>query len=176
MAKVRVHILNFHGPCTHIELVLENKSTTPSRYYSANRWSRPAKDWSSRETGAKNYLSEASSQYSFDIIANPEEIISAWWRYHRYTSRRASVLGENCAVATQRFLTHFANVPAPSASHRSVNHLIFGLVWPVLFHHLSLCQAGLWITLNFIPEGMSLKLAISPITIPMKARERQSVC
>ena len=128
MAKLTIHLLNFHGIFSHIEIVLENKSTEPHLYYGINRWDSPSKEWS--EVGPRRYIGLASSVYSFDIEADPIEIQRKWTRYYRRTQDEASVLGNNCAVAAQWFLKEFARIPEPSGSNISLNHLALGVIWP----------------------------------------------
>ncbi|KTC86465.1 hypothetical protein [Legionella brunensis] len=128
MAKIKVHVLNFHSIFSHIEIVLENTSTEPHTYYGVNRWEEPIDKWSIG--GPKQYIEQASSTYSFDIEANSDEITKRWRKYWLDTWNDASILGKNCAVAAQWFLTEFAGIPKPSLSNVSWNHLIFGIVWP----------------------------------------------
>ena len=128
MAKIKVHVLNFHGIFSHIEIVLENTSTEPHTYYGINRWQGPSINWSIN--GPENYIEQASSSYSFDIDANPNEITNRWIEYWSETDREASILGKNCAVAAQWFLTEFAGIPKPNLSNVSWNHLALGIIWP----------------------------------------------
>lgn len=126
--NIKVHILNFHSIHSHIEIVLENTSTQPHTWYGINRWAEPSSEWS--VNGAKNMLELASSTYSFDINADPDEITKSWKKYWSDTRKIANPLGENCAVATQWFLTKFADIPQPDLSNVSWNHLALGIVWP----------------------------------------------
>lgn len=128
MAKVKVHVLNFHSIFSHIEIVLEDTSTEPHTYYGINRWEEPRSAWC--ENGAKQYIDWASSVYSFDIEADPHEVTDKWQKYWHDTWHDASILGKNCAVAAQWFLTEFAGIPEPSLSNVSWNHLALGIVWP----------------------------------------------
>ncbi|GGI75954.1 hypothetical protein [Legionella impletisoli] len=128
MAKIKVHVLNFHSIWSHIEIVLENTSTEPHQYYGINRWELPATYWSN--LGPKSYIDFASSVYSFDIEANPNEILRNWITYWNSTKDEASILGKNCAVAAQWFLTEFAGIPKPNLSNVSWNHLALGVIWP----------------------------------------------
>ncbi|KTC66528.1 hypothetical protein Lade_1186 [Legionella adelaidensis] len=130
MAKIKVHVLNFHSIFSHIEIVLENTSTEPHTYYGVNRWSEPAEGWTDASYGPQNYIEWASSTYSFDIEADPDEIVRKWSGYWYDTDQEASVLGKNCAVAAQWFLTEFAGIPQPGLSNVSWNHLAMGVVWP----------------------------------------------
>ncbi|CAM2957795.1 Uncharacterised protein [Legionella steigerwaltii] len=127
MANIKVHVLNFHGIFSHIEIVLENTSTDPHTYYGVNRWEGPKEKWSSYP---KQNIEEASSVYSFDIEANPDDIVKRWKEYWHRTWKDAGILTQNCAVAAQWFLTEFAGIPKPSLSNVSWNHLAFGIVWP----------------------------------------------
>ncbi|GEM_PF-2356193 len=128
MSRIKVHVLNFHGIFSHIEIVLENTSTVPSRYYGINRWEAPEYGWSIN--GPKQYIKQAGSTYSFEIDAEPAKIISRWDEYWKKTESEASVLGKNCAVAAQWFLTEFAGIPKPNLSNVSWNHLALGIIWP----------------------------------------------
>lgn len=128
MSKIKVHVLNFHSIFSHIEIVLENTSTEPHTYYGINRWESPSEKWSLN--GPKQYISQASSIYSFDIYASPDEITNRWKKYWSDTESEASILGKNCAVAAQWFLTEFAGIPKPNLSNVSWNHLALGIVWP----------------------------------------------
>jgi hypothetical protein len=128
VAKIKVHVLNFHSIFSHIEIVLENTSTEPHTYYGINRWEGPGNKWSL--TGPKQYIAHASSTYSFDIDANPDEITNRWGNYWYDTESEAGILGKNCAVAAQWFLTEFAGIPNPNLSNVSWNHLALGIIWP----------------------------------------------
>ncbi len=67
-------------------------------------------------------ISRASSNCRFDILDNPDEITTEWNRYWDETEEEASIIGNNCAVAAQWFLTRFAGIPAPSlVKFRSVS-------------------------------------------------------
>ena len=125
MANIKVHVLNFHSIFSHIEIVLENTFT--GNFYGINRWEAPMDTWSSVP---QNYITQASSVYSFDIEAEPAEIVARWKTHYYETENHASILGENCAVATQWFLTEFARIPEPSLTNVSYNHLALGIVWP----------------------------------------------
>ncbi|BBB15121.1 NADH:flavin oxidoreductase/NADH oxidase [Candidatus Rickettsiella viridis] len=128
MAKIKVHLLNFHGPFnSHIEIVLENLSNKNRLFYNLNRWKMPSNKW---EKWPKEYITKASSVYSFDITADPRDITESWINYWLDTEENASVLGDNCAVATQWFLSKFAGIPQPDSSNFSLNYLGFGVVWP----------------------------------------------
>lgn len=126
MARIIIHVLNFHGLTSHIELLLEDVSENPSTYYRVDRWSDPRSHWG--ET-AKIILEWASSIYSFEIEADPSQMIDEWRNYYCNTEETASVFGENCAVAVQHFLTHFANIPVPKKSTLSWNHVACGVIW-----------------------------------------------
>jgi hypothetical protein len=128
MANIKVHILNFHGLSSHIELLLENTSIEPHTYYSINRWDRPDFGWSMVDI--KHYIDEASSTYSFNIKADPDEITKRWRQYWYDTSDSAFIAGTNCAVAAQWFLTEFAAIPEPDLSNISLNHVLLGAMWP----------------------------------------------
>ena len=128
MAEIKVHVLNFHNIFSHIEIVLENTSTEPHTYYGLNRWDKPNVGWSI--IGPEQCIAEASSIYSFDIDANPDEITEEWIKYWSKTESEASILGDNCGVAAQWFLSEFAGIPKPNLSNVSWNHFILGIIWP----------------------------------------------
>lgn len=132
MANIKVHLLNFHSIFTHIEIVLEDTSTSPSTYYGINRWETPAAAWLPLQNwnSAGNYIRQASSTYHFMIEADPTEISKCWREYWFSTENSASILGNNCGVAAQWFLRTFADIPDPSLSNISHNLLILGLMWP----------------------------------------------
>ena len=128
MANIKVHILNFHGIWSHIEIVLENTSTEHSTYYGIDRWTNPSTKWSENKPEA---IIQASSIYSFDINADPNSITKSWWDYWYGTEKNSNIFGENCAAAAQWFLTKFADIPKPDLfSNVSANHLAFGIMWP----------------------------------------------
>lgn len=130
MDKIKVHVLNFHSIFSHIEIVLENTSVVPHLYYGINRWAVPDKCWTQGPNGVASYIAQASSTYSFEIDENPDKIIEKWQKYWNDTSKKASIVGHNCAVAAQWFLSEFAGISKPSLSNISFNHLAFGIVWP----------------------------------------------
>ena len=127
MAKIIVHLLNFHSVASHVAIVVENTSTKPPTFYELDRWKEPKDDWNQE---AKSIIAKASSKYSFNIDANPNEIVTKWNNYWKGT--KGELLGNNCAVATQWFLSEFADVPQPNISNISVNHVMFGTLWPSL--------------------------------------------
>ncbi|MDF1646884.1 MAG: hypothetical protein P1U61_07915 [Legionellaceae bacterium] len=131
MASVDVHVLDFHGPFTHIEILLEDTSVTPHRYYSINRWEQPYTHWRHLEDDDSWFaLNRASSKYTFSIEADPIDIIEQWTKYWNETSTSASILGNNCGVAAQWFLNRFADIPNPNLSNLSMNLSAFPLFWP----------------------------------------------
>jgi hypothetical protein len=123
MAKIEVHVLNFHGIWSRIEIVLKNTSTIPATYYGINSLANPSNQWEVH--GLQSSIDEANSIYSFDIDANPDEIAKNWQNYWLNTD-----IGKNGALAAQWFLTAFAGIPKPDLSNVSVNHLAFGIMWP----------------------------------------------
>lgn len=129
MNKIKVHVLNFHGIFSHIEIVLENTASQPHVFFCINRWDKPSDKWS---TAPRNCIDWASSTYSFDIYADPDEISSKWRKYWYATESQASILGLNCATAAQWFLREFAAIPNPDHLNVSWNHLAFGIVWSSL--------------------------------------------
>lgn len=136
MPTIKVHLLIFHGLFSHIEIVLENTSSKEKEFYRINRWETdpPNHSWDSdyELNSCKKYIQEASSVFSFNIEANPDEITREWINYWNKTQQTASIFGNNCAVATQWFLNKFANIPDPDFLYVSLNHLAFGILWPSL--------------------------------------------
>ena len=134
MAEIKVHVLNFHGLTSHIEIVLEDISADPHNYLFINRWSDPDWCWSMySNTYYTNKIASADARFSFILHGtNQNKILSDWSKYYNKTSQNASVLGDNCAVAAQWFLKTFAGVEDPSMSNISFNHLALGVVWPSL--------------------------------------------
>jgi hypothetical protein len=138
MANIRVHLLNFHGPASHIEIVLENTSSDPQTYFNMSRWiDSPQNAWlpsTSMPDPDYNWnfiqtIDYASSKFSFMIEADPDLIQQKWNEYWNTTNDTASCLGTNCAVGAQWFLTEFAKIPKPSLSNVSLNHLALGILW-----------------------------------------------
>lgn len=133
-SNIKVHVLNFHHVWSHIEIVLENTSVQPSTYYCVNRWSSPYFEWhEAKGYFAVDKIAEANSTYSFDIEADPQQITDSWRAYYFSTNKEASVLGDNCAVAAQWFLSEFANIPKPNLRNLSVNHLALGILCLAFF-------------------------------------------
>ena len=127
MATIKVHLLNFHFIWSRIGIVLEDTSTNPPLFYGLARWEEPKRRWSRHP---ECFIAQASSVYSFDIDASPAEIINEWTAYWRDTHDEMSMIGNNCAVSTQWFLTKFAAIPEPDLSNVSFNHFFLGVVWP----------------------------------------------
>lgn len=128
LSTIKVHVLNFHSIFSHIEIVLENTSAQPHTYYGINRWATPENRW--YINGPKELIEQASSVYSFDIEANTGDITNSWNKYWYETENEASIIGKNCAVAAQWFLTKYAGIPEPDLSNVSLNHFIFGIMLP----------------------------------------------
>jgi hypothetical protein len=133
MAAVKVHLLNFHTPFnSHIEIVLEilpEKAGESTQWYNINRWAYPLSNWSKSEH-TDDIIREASSTYSLMVDANPDEIVQEWEKYWTRTAGSAGILGNNCAVAAQWFLSTFAHIPEPNHSNISLNYLSLGILWP----------------------------------------------
>lgn len=130
MPKIKVHILNFHGGNSHLEVLLQNISDDPIRSYIINQWNPANKKFANYSRN--DYLKRASSTFSFEIEADPEEIVKAWREHQKETEPTASILYNNCADAVQWFLNKYAHIPSsrPFAFPMSVNHLIFGISVP----------------------------------------------
>ena len=139
MASITVHLLNFHGPVTHIEILLENTSVRPHLFYSINRWNSPSERF--HEQRGRDERDLASTIYSFNIEAEPKEIIQRWGEFHQRTLGDAGIVSHNCAISAQWFLREFANIPDPHpfSAPISINHVAMGLFLP-----------------SFIPMGVTL--------------------
>ena len=96
MTSIKVHVLNFHSIFSHIEIVLEDTST--GNYYGINRWGTPMSSWS---TVPQNYIHQASSVYSFNIDADPAEIVTSWKTYYYRTENQASIIGNNRCLSRE---------------------------------------------------------------------------
>lgn len=131
MAKIIVHLLNFHGIYSHIEILLENISESPHQFYPLDRWTKPWKTWHRYEprwVSGLTIMETASSIFSFVIEADPEEIAREWKQF--WDSSQDIIFTRNCADATQWFLKNYANIPNPNLSNLSLNHFILGIPWP----------------------------------------------
>lgn len=118
------------------DLITANGGHVPDAYqstfYSIDRWSEPEKEGFIPE-GKQFYKKEedtyrsscrytsvfsscrkfATETYSFNIEADPADIVRQWEQYFYRTNPTASLLGNNCAVAAQWFLSNFAGVETP---------------------------------------------------------------
>jgi hypothetical protein len=112
-----------------LEISLDKKYSA-SQLYTISYWQDNDKNPTSfQKLGS---LPPFISVYSFEIDANPQEIQREWHQYYYATIDKAHILGNNCAVAAQWFLSKYANIPAPSFSYTSGNHLALGIIWPSL--------------------------------------------
>ena len=128
MAKIRVHLMSWHGVFSHIDIMLENKSVSPTTYYYINQWSKPALGFERQlkviaaseviDANASDIINASSTTYVFDIESDPALIAKAWGDYYHTA---AHVIDNNCAVAAQWFLSEFANVPPPSPVSAPIN-------------------------------------------------------
>ena len=149
MPTIMVHLLNFHGPVTHTEIMLEDVSKKPSTYYSINQWAPPDVLGFSTADSFEQYngvsplaiIDQASSTFNFEIEAEPFDIALRWAAYYLKTLPKAGIITHNCGDAAQWFLTRYANIPAPNfySTPVSINHLAFGIFVP-----------------SFIPVGVTL--------------------
>lgn len=144
---ITAHLLFTHGH--HIEILLEQGTAENKLFYSMNRWKPPRDTWEPddeiislnnrekpRKAGRfKSLLTRAEENYSFTIEACPNEIIRDWKDYHASTQESAFIFGQNCAVATQRFLEKYASIPNPIgfSAPFQVNQIYYYLHWPSFF-------------------------------------------
>jgi hypothetical protein len=139
MAKLKVHVMNWHGiGFTHINVLLKDMSAEPCGYYLLERWSMSAIDDVPNEI-AKQYVNAASTTCTFEIDATPDEIKRGWSNYH--CTNEPNIITNNCADATTWFLEHYAKIPSPTflSAPISFNYLTFGIFIP-----------------SFIPIGITL--------------------
>ncbi|KAF5271520.1 hypothetical protein FQR65_LT05140 [Abscondita terminalis] len=103
---------------------------TPSpTYYFINRGTKPRDVWDPAGGLCDRRRKAANSTYCFEIEADTHKIIQKWKKYFFQTKK--NVFGENCAVAVQRFLTEFANIPESSHYlNPTWNYLTCGIFWP----------------------------------------------
>ncbi len=131
MAKIKVHLFNFFDIYSHMEIALENISEKPTKFYKIDRCSKPGDSWFIYYYSnyllhlERTNLGKPRWTYCFEIEADPDQIVQDWKNYYERTVKNTSIFGENCAIAAQKFLTHFANIPEPSTSYISWNHFFF---------------------------------------------------
>ncbi|MDP3705650.1 MAG: hypothetical protein Q8R24_07030 [Legionellaceae bacterium] len=113
-----------------------------SSFYSMNRWREPGEHWhinhdatSQDKTKFRNFIAlknKAPERYTFDIMADPEDLTREWNLYHERTKAKAHIFGENCAIATQWFLATYAQVPQPKfwAPPVGINQVMYYLHCP----------------------------------------------
>lgn len=144
---ITVHLLFTHGH--HIEILLEQGIGETKLFYSMNRWKTPRENWESDEQiislnskeksckagRFKSLLARAEEYYCFTIEACPDNIIHDWKEYHASTNKIAFIFGHNCAVATQRFLEKYAQIPPPNglSAPFQTHQLYYYLHWPSFF-------------------------------------------
>jgi hypothetical protein len=91
MAKIKLHVLNFHKiNVSHIEIVLENTSTPSPTYYFINRGTKPRDDWDPAGGLCDRRRKAANSTYCFEIEANTNEITQKWKKYYFQTKKMFS--------------------------------------------------------------------------------------
>lgn len=155
---IKVHVLFLQGH--HIELLLENPDSIaqiknnslhklPS-YYCINRWREPNQSWLANQddkpkekTVFRNFIAlkeKASEQYSFEIEEDPKVIVHDWIQYYEDTKKNAHIFGENCAVATQWFLSKYAQIPRPAfwAAPVGINQVMYYFYTPSFIPHFAL--------------------------------------
>ena len=140
--------MNWHGVFRHIDIMLENRSASPTTYYYINQWAKPALRFERHlqviaaseviEADASEIINASSSTYVFDIEACPLQIANAWVEYYHNTADKIS--DNHCATAAQWFLSTFADIPEPSPISSPIN-----------LHQLAL---GLFIS-GFSPTGIN---------------------
>jgi hypothetical protein len=128
---IKVHLLNFYGATSHVEICLEYEHTYQSgeketQYLIMNRWAQPANWFLDKPC----QLDDADEKISFDIQAHPNEIFNSWSTYWNCTEQGSSILGNNCAVASQWFLSKYCGIPKPDSSGFNINHMALGICWP----------------------------------------------
>jgi hypothetical protein len=128
---IKVHLLNFYGVTSHVEICLEYNQTyqdgsVETKYLTMNRWAEPTRWFISNPQQLEN----ANEKISFEINADPNNIYSEWHRYWHETVKDSSIVGDNCAVASQWFLTTYCAIPAPCTSGFNINHMALGVCWP----------------------------------------------
>ncbi len=140
---IKAHILFTHGH--HIEVLLERQDGENTLFYSMNRWKPPRDSWETddeilgekpRPAGRfKKLINRAEESYNFTIETCPVEIINDWKKYHKETESNAFIFGQNCAVATQRFLDKYAKIPAPKylSAPFQLNQIYYYVHWPSFF-------------------------------------------
>ena len=129
MAKIMVHLMNWHGIFSHIDIMLENRSVSPSTYYYINQWARPALRFEHQlkviaaseiiDADASEIINASSATYPFEIEADPEQVVMAWVEY--YHNMALKEIENNCTIAAQWFLGKFANIPAPNLISAPIN-------------------------------------------------------
>ena len=122
--KIIVHVLflKFH----HVEVLLENpihavtnnEDSSGSLYYRINRWTQPSEGWEVNQDGVKKHAfhalkNKAQERFYFEIDADPDEIVREWNQYHVDTKNSEHIFKDNCAVASQWFLSKYAQIPPP---------------------------------------------------------------
>lgn len=137
MATIRVNLLNWHWPVfTHISIMLENISKSPTEYMLMERWNHEFPMlWETNHSHLWK-MNEASYKYTFEIEADPEEIANEWRTFKHNTP---NMINNNCGDGAQWFLQRFANIPAPScfSAPLTLNHFALGIFLP------SFCPVGI---------------------------------
>lgn len=132
MKKINVTLFNVHGPTnSHIELECECEG----KYYTINRWDVPTLEFDTKPNLCRQLPSFLCSTFSFEIKANPDDIVLQWNCWYLNNQSKASILSNNCADATLWFLERFAGVPSDAyeTAPTTVNHLAFGIPYPSFF-------------------------------------------
>lgn len=130
--EITVRVINFHYIHSHIELLLEYKNENEPFYYNINCWRPAVNGWETEYNPLFDAFDNFRSDYIFKIHADPNKIVKDWYSYQKKHYGIGSIFNENCAVAVQKFLTHFADIPAPSSTdpeNTSWNHVLLGFIW-----------------------------------------------
>ena len=132
---IKVHLLNYYGVTSHVEICLEYSDINEdgileTKYLTMNRWAAPT-PWLLRYW---QQFENADEKISFEINADPNIIYTQWHQYWYDSAKNSSIVGNNCAVASQWFLTKYCNIPEPCTSGLNINHMALGVCWPSFIH------------------------------------------
>lgn len=139
MSLLRVHVFLVRGPThDHIEIVVEDLEK--KGFLTIDRTCSYFVRW--KQPGGKFHYPPYDQDYKdlkermgcrsvfFDIEADPNQMRQVWKTYCDENYLDFGIFEENCADATQKFLTHFANIPKPSLSHITFNRFFLFFMWP----------------------------------------------
>lgn len=131
MKTIKVTLFNVHGLNSHIELMCEYDGN----YYTINRWEPPETDFGSRPNDLCLIPYPLCSTFSFEIMAEPSDIVYQWRRWYEDNEPRASIISNNCADAVLWFLETFSCLPSDAyeKAPTTYNHLALGIPYPSFF-------------------------------------------